>query len=365
MRRLNKFISDTGYCSRREADAYIEQGRVTVNGREASLGDMIGEADMVEVDGDKIGRRKKMPVYIAFNKPEGITCTTDQSDRTNIVDFIGYKERIFPVGRLDKDSQGLILLTNDGDIVNKILRAGNNNPKEYIVTVDKPVTPEFLNRMGNGVDILGITTKPCKVFRVKDMTFVIHLTQGLNRQIRRMCQALDYKVVKLRRVKVLNITLGNLEQGRWRYLTPEETREMHVLLEKSSGTEEASNEEKAKPKPRKQGSYAQYRQRGKTDKASASGKPGGRVAGRSVNKPAGKHEDKSVGKPKIRADKPTGKLGGKSTGKVAGKPESRIANKSAGKSTGSKSSANQGVGGGRSRVKPAVKRDKVAKPRSR
>lgn len=346
MKRLNKYISDTGYCSRREADAYIEQGRVTVNGREASLGDMVGDMDHVEVDGDKIGRRKKLPVYIAFNKPEGVTCTTDQADRTNIVDFIGYKERIFPVGRLDKDSEGLILLTNDGDIVNKILRAGNNNPKEYIVTVDKPVTPDFINRMGGGVNILGITTKPCKIFRVKDTTFVVQLTQGLNRQIRRMCQALDYKVVKLKRVKVLNVTLGNLEPGRWRYLSPEETREMHALLEKSSGTEEASNEKKsAKPKPRKQGSYAEYRRRGKSEIPYPDKK--------NDDKPTGKPTGRPAGKPDVKpSDKPSGKPAGKSSssGRFSAKSGAKPYAKAA------KPDSNRNTKGGNSRMKSAVKR---------
>lgn len=245
MRRLNKFITDAGYCSRREADRYIEQRRVTVNGRVAVLGDQVSDLDAIEVDGERVGRRKKKPVYIACYKPVGVTSTSERSDKTNIVDFLGYKERIFPVGRLDKDSEGLILLTNDGDVVNKILRAGNNNPKEYIVTVDKPVTTEFLEQMAAGVRILGVTTKPCRVIRKKTATFTIHLTQGLNRQIRRMCQVLDYKVVKLKRVKVLNISLDNLEPGRWRYLTSEEINEMYALLAKSSGTEEASNEKKA------------------------------------------------------------------------------------------------------------------------
>ncbi|WP_295938524.1 pseudouridine synthase [uncultured Alistipes sp.] len=251
MRRLNKYITDAGYCSRREADTYITQGRVTINGQEAGLGDMVDDTDVVEVDGERVGRRKKLPVYIACHKPIGVTCTSERSDKTNIIDFLGYKERIFPIGRLDKDSEGLILLTNDGDIVNKILRAGNNNPKEYIVTVDKPVTPQFLERMAGGVRILGVTTKPCRIIKKKETSFVIYLTQGLNRQIRRMCQVLGYKVVKLKRVKVLNISLGSLEPGRWRYFTPEETREMHALLAKSSGTEEASDEKKAaKAKPR-------------------------------------------------------------------------------------------------------------------
>ena len=245
MRRINKYITDAGYCSRREADRYIEQGRVTINGRRAGLGDSVGDADSVEVDGERVGHNRKRAVYLAFNKPVGVTCTTDPKDRTNIIDFLGYKERIFPVGRLDKDSEGLIILTNDGDIVNKILRAGNNNPKEYIVTVDKPITPEFLKAMGEGVRILGVVTKPCKIVQKNSTTFIIYLTQGLNRQIRRMCEVLGYRVTRLKRLQVMNISLGNLEVGRWRYLTATETQEMHVLLADSSGTEEASNEKKA------------------------------------------------------------------------------------------------------------------------
>ena len=245
MRRINKYITDSGYCSRREADRYIEQGRVTINGQRAGLGDPVGDADSVEVDGERIGQKRKRAVYLAFNKPVGVTCTTDPGDRTNIVDFLGYKERIFPVGRLDKDSEGLIILTNDGDIVNKILRAGNNNPKEYIVTVDKPITPEFLKAMGEGVRILGVITKPCKIVQKNSATFIIYLTQGLNRQIRRMCEVLGYRVTRLKRLQVMNIPLGNLEVGRWRHLTATETQEMHALLANSSGTEEASNEKKA------------------------------------------------------------------------------------------------------------------------
>lgn len=280
MRRLNKYITDAGYCSRREADRYIEQGRVTVNGREASLGDMVEDADMVEVDGERVGRRQKNTVYMILNKPVGVTCTTDPTDKTNIIDFIGYKDRIFPVGRLDKDSEGLIVLTNDGDIVNKILRAGNNNPKEYIVTVDKPITSEFLKKMGSGVNILGVKTKPCDIFQKNETTFIIYLTQGLNRQIRRMCQALEYKVVRLKRIKVMNISLGNLEPGRWRFLTAEETQQMQLLLERSTGTEEASNEKKAaapksyhargeQKRTTEKGAFSQYRKRGRTSEKPA------------------------------------------------------------------------------------------------
>lgn len=263
MIRLNKFITDSGYCSRREADAYIEQGRVTVNGIDAAIGSMVVEGDLVEVDGERVGKKPKRHVYIALNKPVGVTCTTDRTDKTNIVDFVGHKDRIFPVGRLDKDSEGLIILTNNGDIVNKILRAGNNHPKEYIVSVDKPITGDFVRQMSGGVRILGVRTKPCEVIKRSSNTFTIFLTQGLNRQIRRMCHALGYTVVSLRRVRVMNITLGALEVGSWRYFTPLEIAEMQSMLSSSSGTEEASHGSKGgKPKSK----YADYRKRGQSKK---------------------------------------------------------------------------------------------------
>ncbi len=286
MRRVNKFITDAGYCSRREADAYIAQGRVTINGREAALGDVVGEGDTVEVDGEKVGAKAKKAVYIACHKPVGVTCTSERSDKTNIIDFLGYKERIFPVGRLDKDSEGLIILTNDGDIVNKILRAGNNNPKEYVVTVDKPATGDFLRRMSEGVHILGTKTKPCRIVRKNDTTFIIYLTQGLNRQIRRMCQALGYKVVRLKRTKVMNIALGDLEAGRWRYFTAEETTRMHELLAASSGTEEASAEPRPAPRPRKTGSYSSYREKGRSGAQREEGKKTPGTKSRSTSRPA-------------------------------------------------------------------------------
>ncbi len=330
MKRINKYITDAGYCSRREADAYISQGRVTINGREAALGDSAGEGDVVEVDGERVGAKARKAVYIACHKPVGITCTSEKSDRTNIVDFLGYKERIFPVGRLDKDSEGLILLTNDGDIVNKILRAGNNNPKEYIVTVDRPITGDFLSRMADGVHILGTRTKPCKIFRRGDTTFVIHLTQGLNRQIRRMCQALGYKVVRLRRVKVLNIPLGDLEPGRWRYLTADETREMHLLLAGSSGTEEASNERKAsspRENSKRAGSYADYRRQGKTpsrmSRAESPGRkpvsdlPGKRTTARPAASPETAKPIAKQGALVRHAAKPTAKQGGRPVAKTS------------------------------------------------
>jgi 23S rRNA pseudouridine2604 synthase len=221
--RLNKFISETGVCSRREADAWIEAGRVTVNGQVAALGTKVSEADDVRVDGRAIGAAKQH-VYIALNKPVGIISTTERDMRDNIVDFVGHKERIFPIGRLDRDSEGLILLTNHGDIVNQILRSENDHEKEYLVTVDRPVTEIFLNGMASGVRILGTVTKPCRITRVAPSVFRIILTQGLNRQIRRMCSFFGYKVVRLQRVRIMNITLSNLDVGQWRELNRDEVR---------------------------------------------------------------------------------------------------------------------------------------------
>jgi 23S rRNA pseudouridine2604 synthase len=216
--RLNKYISETGVCSRREADKWIEAGRVTCNGRPAALGTQIGAGDEVRIDGELIGAKKK-PIYIALNKPVGITCTTEPDIEDNIVDLVGHPERIFPIGRLDKDSEGLILLTNDGDIVNEILRSENNHEKEYIVTVDRPITDLSLQMMASGVKIMGELTKPCKVSRIDQESFRMILTQGLNRQIRRMCSALGYKAQRLRRVRIMNIHLGALSSGKWRHLT--------------------------------------------------------------------------------------------------------------------------------------------------
>jgi 23S rRNA pseudouridine2604 synthase len=221
--RLNKYISETGVCSRREADAWIEAGRVTINGAPATLGTKVGENDRVCVDGREVGRARQH-VYIALNKPVGITCTTERHIAGNIVDFVKHRERIFPIGRLDKDSEGLILLTNNGDIVNEILRVENEHEKEYLVTVDRPVTPIFLNGMASGVRILGTVTKPCRVTRVAPATFKIVLTQGLNRQIRRMCSFFGYKVVRLQRTRIINITLEGLKVGQWRELSTAEAR---------------------------------------------------------------------------------------------------------------------------------------------
>ena len=219
--RLNKYISETGACSRREADKWIDAGRVTCNGQVAALGTQVSDGDEVRVDGELIGAKKKQ-IYIALNKPVGITCTTEAHIEDNIVDFVGHPERIFPIGRLDKDSEGLILLTNDGDIVNEILRAENNHEKEYIVRVDRPITDLSLKMMAGGVKIMGELTKPCKVVRIDRESFRMILTQGLNRQIRRMCSALGYKAQRLKRVRIMNIDLGSLGVGQWRYLTDSE-----------------------------------------------------------------------------------------------------------------------------------------------
>jgi 23S rRNA pseudouridine2604 synthase len=219
--RLNKYISETGVCSRREADKWIEAGRVTCNGQPAALGTQVAEGDEIRVDGELIGQKKKQ-VYLALNKPVGIICTTESHVEDNIIDHVGFPERIFPVGRLDRDSEGLILLTNNGDIVNEILRSENNHEKEYVVTVDRPITDLSLKMLAAGVKIMGEVTKRSKVTRVNPQTFRIVLTQGLNRQIRRMCSALGYKAQRLQRVRIMNIQLGNLKPGQWRHLTPAE-----------------------------------------------------------------------------------------------------------------------------------------------
>ena len=224
--RINKFISDRGICSRREADKLIEEKRVTINGQICEMGTRVANDDIVEIDGKPIGKKKKS-VYIALNKPVGITCTTERDVKGNIIDFINYPERIFHIGRLDKDSEGLILLTNDGDIVNRILRAENNNEKEYIVTVNKKINKYFLDGMSSGVKILGTITKTCKVEKINDRVFRIILTQGLNRQIRRMCQVFGYRVVKLKRIRIMNIKLDGLKTGDWRYLTK---KELEILI---------------------------------------------------------------------------------------------------------------------------------------
>jgi 23S rRNA pseudouridine2604 synthase len=226
---LNKFISETGACSRREADALIDEGRVTINGAIARKGNRVLPSDEVRIDGKRINDKPET-VYIAFHKPRGITCTTDLKDKTNIIDFIGFRERIFPIGRLDKDSDGLIFLTNDGDIVNKILRAGNNHEKEYLVTVNKPITRDFIQKMGQGIAILDTVTQPCKIRQEDVFEFRIVLTQGLNRQIRRMAEALGYEVRTLTRIRIMHLWLDYIPVGKWRFFTPKEIAEMNVLI---------------------------------------------------------------------------------------------------------------------------------------
>ncbi|MFI3283426.1 MAG: 23S rRNA pseudouridine(2604) synthase RluF [Rikenellaceae bacterium] len=239
--RLNKFISDSGYCSRREADRFIETGKVTLNKRVATLGDRVtSSSDIVKVNGNLIENESDDYVYIALNKPVGVTSTTDRGDKTNVVDFINYPTRIFHIGRLDKDSEGLLLLTNNGDIVNKILRAGNNHEKEYEVWVDKALDPKFAQRMSSGIKILGTVTKPCKVEVEGANKFRIILTQGLNRQIRRMCESLGYNVERLKRVRIMNIKLSPLATGQWRELESREMEKLFASLSSSDGEESAS-----------------------------------------------------------------------------------------------------------------------------
>lgn len=237
--RLNKYISDTGFCSRREADKLIEGRRVKIDGVIATMGTKVLKGQKVTIDNKQLKLEDKL-VYIALNKPRGITCTTEKKIKGNIVDFVNYDKRIFPIGRLDKESEGLIFLTNDGDIVNKILRAGNNHEKEYIVTVNKDISDKFIKGMAGGVPILDTITKKCYVEKLGKNKFKIILTQGLNRQIRRMCAYFGYEVTKLERIRIMNVTLNNLKTGAWRYLSEKELKEINRLTLNSIKTEEAS-----------------------------------------------------------------------------------------------------------------------------
>jgi len=229
---LNKYISQTGICSRREADKWIEAGRVKINGKVAQKGNRVSDDDTVTIDGKPLKERPE-PVYIALHKPPGITCTTDRKDKDNIIDFVNHPKRLFPIGRLDKASTGLIFLTNDGDIVNEILREENDHEKEYIVKVNRPITKTFIQKMSSGIPILGTVTNKCIVEQQSKFVFRIILTQGLNRQIRRMCEFLNYKVVTLKRIRIMNVTLGGLKPGQWRNLTKEELRGLRRRIEQS------------------------------------------------------------------------------------------------------------------------------------
>ena len=233
---LNKYISSTGICSRREANTMIADGKITINGKNAELGNRVFPGDDVRIEGQRL-KNKPKAIYIAFNKPIGIVCTTDLKERKNIVSYINHKERLFPIGRLDKPSQGLIFLTNDGDIVNKILRAGNNHQKEYIVRVDRMIDDKFINMMRNGIPILGTVTKKCKVEKINKNVFKITLVQGLNRQIRRMCEYLGYDVKTLKRVRIMNVDLGKLKVGEWRALTKKEVAGLERMVSDSKKTQ--------------------------------------------------------------------------------------------------------------------------------
>lgn len=335
--RLNKFISDSGFCSRREADKFIEQGKVFVNKQRAQIGDFIEPKDKVYVNGHFIAHTEPQNLIIALNKPIGITSTTEKNTDGNIIDFVHHSQRVFPIGRLDKDSQGLIMLTNNGDLVNKILRAGNKHEKEYVVTVDKPITPEFIEGMANGVPLLGTMTKKCKVEKETPFIFRITLIQGLNRQIRRMCSHFGYEVVKLERVRIMNITLKGLPLGDWRDLDEKEVAELMSMLEGSSST------------PRKDRSFSKNKQARKTkqtdhreqndrprSKFGKSGKPKFDNSKKASKLPAGKSKKVDASK----SEDISGSKGpGQKKGNVSEKPTKFGKNKGAniGKSTSYKS----------------------------
>lgn len=270
--RLNKFISESGLCSRREADRYISQGYVFINGRKAQIGDQVKPGDLVKVNGNLLEPLEAEDlVFIALNKPVGITCTTEGGVEGNIVDFVNHSKRIFPIGRLDKDSQGLIFLTNHGDMVNKILRAGNQHEKEYVVSVNKPLHAAVIEQMAHGVPMLGVVTKKCKITQEGPQTFRIILVQGLNRQIRRMCEYFGYEVTKLERVRIMNISLKGLPVGDWRDLTPDEMAEIYALTADSS-SEDNRKQKPSKPSPRKPG-ISQAAKSGRTTKPNSTCKP--------------------------------------------------------------------------------------------
>ena len=273
--RLNKFISESGICSRREADAFIERGVVTINKRKAGIGDQVQVGDRVVVNGMALEPRKGEDIiFIALNKPVGIISTTEDV-KDNIVRFVNHSARIFPIGRLDKDSQGLIFLTNNGDLVNKILRAGNNHEKEYVVTVNKSLTQSIITSMSNGVPMLGVMTKKCKIELITPTTFRIILVQGLNRQIRRMCEHFGYEVIKLERVRIMNISLKGLPVGDWRDLTESEMKTIHAMITKSSGEDK---------KKQNNTSQKKHNQVGKNSSPSSTKKTTGKERGKSFGK---------------------------------------------------------------------------------
>jgi 23S rRNA pseudouridine2604 synthase len=288
--RLNKYISESGLCSRREADKYIADGHVFINGRRASIGDQVKAGDRVRVSGQDIEpREQEHNIFIALNKPVGVTSTTEVGVQNNIVDYVNYGKRIFPIGRLDKDSQGLIFLTNNGDLVNKILRAGNNHEKEYVVTVDKPLTEEAIKGMSGGVPMLGVNTRKCKIVQEAPNRFRVILVQGLNRQIRRMCEHYGYEVTKLERVRIMNVDLKGLPLGDWRELTEQEMETIYAMIEDSTSEHLKKPKKPAAKKP----VHANKDMRGSHNPAQKPKKPAasqksqhGSVSGRKVSRNA-------------------------------------------------------------------------------
>lgn len=330
--RLNKYISESGMCSRREADRYIEQGNVFINGRRAQVGDQVLPGDTVKVNGQVVEPRDEEDlIFIVLNKPVGVVSTTDSAEKDNIVRFVGHSERIFPIGRLDKDSQGLIFLTSNGDLVNKILRAGNNHEKEYLVTVDKPVTREFVDGMSRGVPILGTVTKPCKVEQVSRFVFRITLVQGLNRQIRRMAEYFGYEVTRLERVRIMNVSLRGLPVGAWRDLTGQELATLFNAIRDSSSEAAAGarseTRKSAKPKGPRQGVSAKPARAGTKPAGKRATGGGGKGAGKAPVRGPGNGAGKGAGKG-------PGKGGSKGPGRPAGKPPGNP--KAGGRSAGPK-----------------------------
>jgi 23S rRNA pseudouridine2604 synthase len=301
--RLNKYISESGICSRRDADRYVEQGNVFINGRRAQVGDLVSIGDKVKVNGQDIEPRDaENLVFIALNKPVGIVSTTEGSERDNIVDFVNHSSRIFPIGRLDKDSQGLIFLTNNGDLVNKILRAGNNHDKEYVVTVNKPITDDFIKGMGAGVPILGVVTKKCVVEQVSPFAFKIVLVQGLNRQIRRMCEYFGFEVTKLERQQIMNVSLKGLPIGEWRDLDKQELDVLFDMIKDSSSEDKnAAAKKKPKPKPKVASlrdkiegpEHFMQHNRSTKHKGQAKGQSKGQTKGQGKGKPGGGRKPKA------------------------------------------------------------------------
>ena len=327
--RLNKYISESGICSRREADRFIEQGNVYINGKRAQMGDKVAAGDTVKVNGQTIEPRDAEDlIFIALNKPVGIVSTTESSERANIVDFVRHGARIFPIGRLDKDSQGLIFLTNNGDLVNKILRAGNNHEKEYICTVDRPVTDKFIEGMGAGVPILGTMTKKCKVEKEGTHAFRITLVQGLNRQIRRMCEHFGYEVQQLNRVRIMHVDLKGLPVGEWRDLTQKELKVMNDAIEDSSSEGSSGSGKSARKTQGANRSRGGEARRGGQTPAGKSNKSVGRSSGKSGERSSGKTGSKTGNKRSGgKADSKQGHKQGQKPRASTGRPSSKPKNK--------------------------------------